>query len=88
MKKTLGVEVNENDTVAVMVEVNEENGAIEVTLPEGRKFNQFEQWAIQHAIEADSEIQGAISEGEERGRLLAEDYRRQVCEDWAWSKGA
>jgi hypothetical protein len=87
MKKTIGVEVNENDTVAVTVEVNEENGAIDVTLPEGRRFNQFEQWAIQDAIEEDAEIQDAITFGEERPRLQAEDYRLQVCQDWAWSKG-
>jgi hypothetical protein len=86
MKKTIGVEVNENDTVAVTVEVNEDNGAIDVTLPEGRRFNTFEQWAIQDAIEEDAEIQDAIMFGEERARLQAEDYRLQVCQDWYWAK--
>lgn len=79
--KTIGVEVNDDDTIAVTVNVNE-NGSVERILPEGRKFNQFELWAIDDEIEDDAEIQDAITEREENYARSHESQRQQVSDDW------
>lgn len=63
--KLLGVEVNDGDTIMVQVIVDRSTGGIEVNLPEGRRLNQFERWAVQDQIEDDGEIQESIQIGED-----------------------